>query len=643
MIWYICAVASLLLMVSAVKSALNKKYGIARVGFVLSKLAIATFVIYIPIFFELYNVVTAVFSDIINIFQVISLDADYTAFYDMVTEEIASPLFAKSYMALIGLLHFLMPTVSLIAVYNIFMLCYSSIQMFFVNIHKKDLYVFTEQNQHSLSLAKDVSTNIGKCDILFLNCPPNDQNEGISKDKRYIFHQSTLKKIHIENKKNKNTYFFCCSNNESKNLDDALYLIMQYSALDKERQKDIHIFLFTEQPNTDVMIDSTQKGFLDIKIISRSETAAYKLISDYPLYDYAKDGIISVLLYGFGRINENLLKASLWCGTLEKYTLKINVVGVNISDEVDNFLNSCPDLKDNKFNLHFYNCKSLCEAESTIKELCTDSTYIVVNLQNEQQTIDESLNLRRIFYSADPSFSNNPPIFLYIENSEKSKMVSSLKTSELNPKKRVSYNFIPFGETSTIDTYGNLVASDLDFLSKRIHMEYEDIFSENGINVSEALERYNLLEVNKRSNRASAMHIRYKLALLGLDYTDNLNCEEVDFSQYITNSNLEALMRMEHQRWMIFLQTEGWSSASIEEVKAYKASGLSAGRHNCPILKKHPYICDFDVLQKRSDELGLPDSTLYDKELILRIPYILHDRWGVSGKKYKIIKKDVEE
>ena len=89
---------------------------------------------------------------------------------------------------------------------------------------------------------------------------------------------------------------------------------------------------------------------------------------------------------------------------------------------------------------------------------------------------------------------------------------------------------------------------------------------------------------------------------------------------------------------MAFLESEGWVESTVEQADAYKASGISKGRHNCPLLKVHPYICPFEDLADRSDALGLPDSTVYDRELIARIPDILHDRWKVSGKRYKIIR-----
>lgn len=155
--------------------------------------------------------------------------------------------------------------------------------------------------------------------------------------------------------------------------------------------------------------------------------------------------------------------------------------------------------------------------------------------------------------------------------------------------------------------------SDFEKIAKNVHLAYEEIFSDGDINVAEALERYNVFEVNKRANRANALHIRYKLNLLGLDYADKSDVETVELCNYYTEESLEELSVSEHDRWMAFLEMEGWEPSSKEDVYAYRESGISKGRHNCPILKMHPYICKYDKLKELSLDLEGKDTTVYDK------------------------------
>ena len=259
------------------------------------------------------------------------------------------------------------------------------------------------------------------------------------------------------------------------------------------------------------------------------------------------------------------------------------------------------------------------------------------------------MELRRIFYRVDDTFTNAPPIFALIQDDEKEAMVAQLKTPNLKAERRVSYQLMPFGNRKNVLSYENLVHESLDDLAKNVHMAYSCIFAkpdeetdaEVEIDVEKELVNYNLLEVNKRSNRANAMHIRYKLALIGLDYTDREDVQEVDLNDYLTKDKLEEMARSEHDRWMAFLQTEGWTGSTEEQVQAYRAAGISLGgsSHKCDLLKMHPYIHSFEGLKELSTRLENKDTTIYDRDLITMIPDILNDKWGVSDKKYKIIKK----
>lgn len=250
--------------------------------------------------------------------------------------------------------------------------------------------------------------------------------------------------------------------------------------------------------------------------------------------------------------------------------------------------------------------------------------------------MNSGITLRRLFYKLSDNYDYSPPIFCYIKDYSKYDIVKNLATAESDSNRRMNYSLIPFGSLSEIYSYEKLVDSDLEKLAKNVHLAYEEIFSNEEINVKEALRRYNLFEVNKRSNRANALHIRYKLNLLDLDYNDNAEQSSVDMKDYYTKDYLAELSVSEHNRWMAFLETEGWIPSTKEQVYLYRNSGISKGRHNCPILKMHPYVCEYEKLKELSLELEGKDTTVYDEELILRIPDILGDKWNVAGKKYKI-------
>lgn len=636
MIWIISAILSTLMIGLSFKLYFDKRKDSLCIFAVLLFLFAATFLSYLPVFLESYDFFSSLIGSFINVLHIIAIDSDFMQAYTIVAKGISDPVLTNLYMAMLGLLNIAMPAVSALTAVTVLLRYFSSAKLFIANKHKRPFYVFSEVNERSLELAQSLSDS--RCDIVFSNSDDSTliENSGDRKHE-YIFKEEKITELKIQARKNRDIYYFCISENEDEALGYALQLIDNASKADEQTQAHIHISLFSKIADYSVYLDSAQKGLLDIQCINESETIIYNLLYQYPLYKFANPGI-NILLYGLSPVNMAALKAASWCGQLSGFQMKISVVGIHMEDEIHKLKVSAPGLFSDRYNITFYNCANQLEAGEEIIRHCPDSNYVIVSEATDHETIEAGIFLRRLLYRADNTFRNCPPIFCCIKDPSKSKLVKNLATAEANPKKKMSYHLTPFGSLTEIYDYKRLVGSDLEGIAKNVHLAYEEIFSDGELNVNEALKRYNAFEVNKRSNRASALHIKYKLNLLGLDYTSDENAEPVDFLSFCNEDTLEQFAISEHNRWAAFLESEGWITASEEEVDAYRASGISKGRHNCPLLKMHPYICEYEKLKALSMDLEGKDTTVYDKELILRIPDILADKWNVSGKKNKIIR-----
>lgn len=433
-------------------------------------------------------------------------------------------------------------------------------------------------------------------------------------------------------------YYYCLSTQQDENLTQALSLLTELVTEQPEQQKSSHIFLFSEAVDVETMLDSVDKGFVNIEVFRQSESAVLDLLNRYPLYEKAENGLIALAVCGFGQVGQALVRVAAWCGQMNGYSLKIRVAGVGIAREKAEFFECYPGLASERYDIRIEDCADKAALCHSLLTNSGDATYIVVAEDSDSDSVALGLHLRQIYGRMNGAEGRWPLIAVYAKGQDAHRMIKNLQTPETSAVKRRSYALIPFGEMDEVLNEQRLIVSSLEGLAKNVHLVYESIFADTEINVEQALANYNVFEVNKRSNRANAMHIRYKLRMLGLDYTTDPEAEEVQLEDYLTPERLKDLTRAEHDRWMAFLESEGWITASMDEVKAYQASGVSAGRHNCPLLKMHPYICPFEELTARSAALGLSDSTVYDRELIRRIPDILHDKWGVSGVYYKIIK-----
>lgn len=636
MIWYVCLCLGMLLLLSAGRVALNERLGKLRSGIALLLLLAATYVFYIPAFLDSYDLLSALLANTVNVMQVISLDADYLAVYDLIRASLPQTLLWKLYLLLLGVIHILLPVTAAMTAFTFLLHYITNVQALFADRRGGDIYIFSELNDGSEALARDIRAAHPKANLVFAGCSDQDSLLKLRQELHCIVRYDRIC-AWKSRKKSGEIYYFCISRDEDANLDDALLLLDELSKEEETIQRREHLYLFSERGEVETMIDSAEKGCVDLHLIRKSRMAAYRLLDQHPLYRGAKDGRISVLLCGFGRINRAVLKAAVWCGQLDGYSLEIKVFCAGAEQAEAALRADCPGLFSERYRIRFYEGDSLKDIQAQWTH-AAQSTYITVDLGNDSVNIETALFLRRCFYSVGGDYTNAPGIFVYIAGANKYDTVRRLMTPEANRARQRSYEIVPFGGDHEFYTCAVLVDSPIERLAKNVHLVYEDIFSDGEIDVAQAMERYNAFEVNKQSNRANALHIRYKLSLLGLDYTDCADAEEVQMEDYLNEENMERLTRAEHDRWMAFLESEGWQTASIAEVEAYQRSGLSAGRHSCPLLKRHPYICSYDELKERSDALGLPDSTVYDRELIARIPDILHDRWKVAGKAYKIVK-----
>lgn len=635
MIWLICAVLGAAMMAVSARIYLLKKTGIWRVVVALGCLFVATYVLYIPPFTATYGTMFGAIGDLLHVLRVVSLDADITQFYDVIVEHTGYILLARGYVFLLGLLHVALPTISALTAVTVLIRCFSSIQLFFTNKRHRPMFIFSEANERSLHLAKSLEQI--NCDIVFAGSTSEQMVGEFSGKHKPICKEESISELNIKSKKKKDIFFFCISEDENLSLSHLLQLTEKFSSVKEAEQEYIHIYQFSKHQDFSTFVDSADKGLLDVHCVNEYEVLAYNLLDQYPLTKSAADGV-HVLLYGLSTINVVALRAIAWCGQIAGFSLRISVVGIDIADQVDELKRLVPGLFTDRYDIRFYNCKTGKQIEDTISRECPDANYIIVSEETDNDTMERGISLRRLFYKLDPQFAACPPIFCYIKENSKAHLIKNLTTAETNPKRKMNYDLIPFGNLSEVFTYARLVDSPLEKLAKNVHLAYEEIFSDGEIDVKGALKRYNIFEVNKRSNRANALHIRYKLNMLGLDYTDDPDAQEVRLQDYYTPEALARMSYSEHSRWMAFLETEGWTVAQREDVLAYQASGISKGRHNCPLLKMHPYICEYEKLKDLSLELENKDTTVYDEELIVRIPDILGDKWNVIGQKYKIIK-----
>lgn len=444
----------------------------------------------------------------------------------------------------------------------------------------KMIIVFSELNDKSLTIAKNMNK---KCAIIFANV-----NEKVNLDIKAIKMNQKINEIEFNN--NSDVTIYMINQNEEENLNETLELINKYKNRDKTK-----IYVVNNNIEAPTILDSTDKGKINVEIINEKERMIFNLLNDKPLFLNSINKTISILIVGCNDIGKEFLYDSIWCGMLPGYKLRLLVVDPH-ADTIKESINvENPELLGN-YDINFINkdIKSK-EAIEAIKEN-KDINYIMISMKNDDDSIDTAIMLRRLFLR---DFDREPIINLYIENKYKQEQINNL-TNE----KGYSFNLNSFGSIMDLYKQYNDKGSDLEKLTIKIHLSYDPEDTE--------LKRYNLKEYNKRSSRACAVHIKYKLfSILGDKYTDDMQENQRLFKEMYSKDILDMLARNEHERWMAYMRSIGYVYVSTKEVAKYYAKN----KHYIHYLARlHPALVDYDKLDEVSKEL----SKITSKEINLK-------------------------
>lgn len=239
-------------------------------------------------------------------------------------------------------------------------------------------------------------------------------------------------------------------------------------------------------------------------------------------------------------------------------------------------------------------------------------------------------------HSASGESFNEPKIITHIRDNVLKELALALKQS----------NIIPYGSLGETFTLANLSGWKIDKMASFIHAGYycnsqsKSNEKDNNALFKEGIHDYeHQNEVNKRSSRATAIHIKYKLAELGIDFENGV--QMLYEGEGKIKENEEALLIMEHNRWNTFQMLDGWDS--------YDGKTIEKGKHKSKKAKLHAYLAEFNSLEKIATEIyGRKVNPVDSDRMVLTVMtdafaygvYSKYDRNRVEATINKILDKD---
>lgn len=519
---------------------------------------------------------------------------------------------------------------------------------------KSKCYVISEINENSLALAKGIKNGPGHKTILF--CSTEKTEKGLlaqAKALGAILLYKSCKDIKISWRFSQYE-FYLISAREDNNIELAEAIITKNRKLSKQK---IIINAFVESgTNTKFLeefaesnirkLEDDQKSTIELRCIDEIALFCNYLIYKHPLYRTKNhQSHISVAIIGCGRTGMRMLKTVYWAGQIDGYTLKIRVYDKNVDKVQKKFYQQCPGLKGEN-TIQFVKAdvdtpdfkEKLLEAGNSL-----DATYIVVAMGDDQLNFSTSDELFKI-YRRSNGFDDEkmPKIFARVRSNLKAQ--SYVNENTFLRKRHIHL----FGTAESIFSEKTLFNTDLENLAFAVHLAYREreLLKEEKKGSSEYEKAYldfKKKEYDRRSSMATALHIAAKLHMCdsSAENIEDIFSEEIieSIKKYASRiqdtKEIERLARNEHDRWNAFMLSEGYQSASKEEMLQYCKISKT---HRDDKSMLHPCITDWEFLDELSEAFiracGInKDFKLPDINIVKSIPEIIQKAKNMKGEK----------
>lgn len=464
---------------------------------------------------------------------------------------------------------------------------------------------------------------------------------------KYIFfNEENINKI----TKKRFIYFISFLDDESSGYD----IINLFNKINR----DYNLRIITKSSSNDVLKSLTINND-KIDVFSIYDLVIKKFILEYQVanlltsnqinYNTAtlyEDINITNFIYGFSDLGNKLYLDLIENGQFVK--LKNN--------KYENYVPSYLIFDENTINESNYNIHNLHH----IDEITQKEDYFPLPNKIENSTFFENTNLKVLYKELDKiiekSKKNDMIIFYFVSSSEGNNVDLGFKVLQKLKEKEVSFDyriFIYANENLITETYSNhderliifgcehdiinyevIVEDSLDEYAKR-RAYYYDLIAKNKVTIEGLININNNKKIikeknalwnslgnyQKKSNVKSVLSIMSKMAMLGLEITDDkenaiteseyLNiydenhCISENTTYFIRNkkniSKRDALAFLEHQRWNAFMICDGYIPMKKSKIEVSKENDKIKLYKNDTNLRLHACITTFDGLEEYFD------------------------------------------
>lgn len=419
--------------------------------------------------------------------------------------------------------------------------------------------------------------------------------------------------------------FLLFSEDESKNIDDCLHLVERLCLIDDNSilYRQINIYIKSDFDYASILIDSSlnlNDCCFRIHICDPKRLTAQKLLIDAPLYIpcLIDNSDIDVVVLGANQSTLELTK-EIVATTYTRDVPKLTILGNNADYYRKKLIQSSPGIykepsrldrimpkfhECNIENIDFIDLLTNAQVDPNLKNIrmvLQKGTYFIVDFGNDKDNILFATKLRGWLLSCDKSFARTPFIAVKCEKGRNSEIAKNIvvnnKTAGNNYYNNYNLYFYGMKEDVFSSEYLDIEKNPNKQMALNIHLAYLDKNSTDA-EIESAIKNYFKFSYNRDSSECAAISLTYMFYFLGIikeieDLKLDNKALSGKYKEWIKDeSHLKAAERYEHSRWVGYMLSRGWRSATLEQVEAY--AGQESGDHKHLLCKLHPFICNWD-------------------------------------------------
>lgn len=453
----------------------------------------------------------------------------------------------------------------------------------------RELYVFSELNERSLALAKNIlSERTRGRVVVFADVFERGEEQSYelvfsARRMGAICVRKDVTDLGLKYARKCERKIYLIGIDEDENIGQALKLINRHRGTKYDNNR-MQFYVFSITAESEALLDSIDNGDMKVRRINENRNLALTEMREHSIFANAipTDGKkqIRIAIVGMGGYGRELMKMICCLGQMPGYAVEVHLFDKE-GDASERVRALAPEFAsfsgvkiegEAEYDLVFHAPADVKSAQFA-EELASIGglTGVYVTLGEDELNIETAIRIRTALKRRAPE--NEVPIYAVVFSATKSGIMERGGIKNMEGK---NYNITLIGSLPACYSIQNIEQAELEESALELHTYWANTEAEKE-NDKQTFEHY---EYYRRSAMMQAIYRKMR---------DGLGFVRADETTPSGRANNDMLRLYEHRRWNTYMRGEGYVWGAVKDHMA----------------KTHPLLVPFDALpepEKRKDD-----------------------------------------